>query len=106
MNPVSAHNLWKGGCSWECWLKSKERLVSLGLGWNDCGYLKHPHACMRQHCPMVKFVGFGARALSSNSNLATYCAPAIDLYPVCLEIFTGYLPSLRPLITIILATKD
>ena len=39
-------------------------------------------------------MGFGARALSSNSNLATYCAPAIDLYPVCLEILTGYLPSL------------
>lgn len=79
-----------GNVGWNC----KERLVSLGLGRNDCGYLKHPHACMRQHCTVVKFVGFGARALSSNSNLATYCAPAIDLYPVCLEILTGYLPSL------------
>lgn len=35
-----------------------KRVVSLGLGWNDCGYLKHPHACMRQHCTVVKSHGF------------------------------------------------
>lgn len=51
-------------------------------------------AMLMQQCTMVKFMSFGARELSSDSNLATYWAPAIDFYPVCVQILTGFLPSL------------
>lgn len=56
--------------------------------------VKHPHTCMKQHCTMVMFVSAGRRKLNSDSGLATYHAPAVDLYPVCLEILGSYLLSL------------